>query len=200
MIDYQDEAYAEEWLSLSAVIDRDSDMEGHELSHETGRHLALWMAFEDIPRVAQLKVRPDREAMIRSEVKAASDQPVAVAEFFHPRIEEVAALLPARWGKVLLSSDAARRWLGRLLGPRTLRTDHIGMQILLRCLAGLRRLRRSTLGYAHERQMIDRWYDAVLSAKAQDAAMAIAALGGLVKGCRRPGANHITADADSGLP
>ena len=30
--------------------------------------------------------------------------------------------------------------------------------------------------------MIDRWYDAVLSAKAQDAAMAIAALGGLVKG------------------
>jgi indolepyruvate ferredoxin oxidoreductase beta subunit len=183
LIDYQDEAYAEEWFSrFLAVIDRDSGSGDCVLAQDTGRYLALWMAFEDIPRVAQLKVRPDREAMIRSEVKAASDQPVAVAEFFHPRIEEVAALLPARWGKVLLSSDAARRCLGRLLGPRTLRTDRIGMQILLRCLAGLRRLRRSTLGYAHERQMIDRWYDAVLSAKAQDAAMAIAALGGLVKG------------------
>ena len=100
LIDYQDEAYAEEWFSrFSAVIDRDSGSGDCVLAQETGRHLALWMAFEDIPRVAQLKVRPDREAMIRSEVKAASDQPVAVAEFFHPRIEEVAALLPARWGK-----------------------------------------------------------------------------------------------------
>ena len=183
LIDYQDEAYAEEWLSrLSAVIDRDSESERYALSNETGRHLALWMAFEDIPRVAQLKVRPDREAMIRSEVKAAPDQPVAVAEFFHPRVEEVAALLPERWGKALLDSATARRGLGRLLGPRTLRTDRVGMQILLRALAGLRRFRRSTLGYAHERQMRDRWYDAVLSAKTHDTALAVAALGGLVKG------------------
>ena len=183
LIDYQDEAYAEEWLSrLSAVIDRDSDMEGHELSHETGRHLALWMAFEDIPRVAQLKVRPDREAMIRSEVKVAPEQPVTVAEFFHPRVEEVAALLPERWGRALLGSATASGWLGRLLGPRTLRTDRVGMQFILRCLAGLRRFRRSTLGYAHERHMIDKWYDAVLSAKTQDAALAIAALGSMVKG------------------
>jgi len=120
--------------------------------------------------------------MIRSEVKAAPDQPVTVAEFFHPRIEEVAALLPERWGKALLGSATARRGLGRLLGPRTLRTDRVGMQILLRALAGLRRFRRSTLGYAHERHMRDRWYDAVLSAKTHDTALAIAALGGLVKG------------------
>ena len=183
LIDYQDEAYAEEWLTrLLALIDRDSDRESYSLSHEAGRHLALWMAFEDIPRVAQLKVRPDREAMIRSEVKAAPDQPVTVAEFFHPRIEEVAALLPERLGKALLGSATARRGLGRLLGPRTLRTDRVGMQILLRALAGLRRFRRSTLGYAYERRMRDRWYEAVLSAKTHDAALAIAALGGLVKG------------------
>ena len=40
--------------------------------------------------------------MIRSEVKAAAGQPVTVAEFFHPRIEEVAALLPVGWGSGLL--------------------------------------------------------------------------------------------------
>jgi len=56
------------------------------------------------------------------------------------------------------------------------------MQLILRCLAGLRRFRRSTLGYAHERHMIDRWYDAVLSAKTHETALAIAALGGMVKG------------------
>tara|TARA_B100000035_G_scaffold255494_1_gene225158 strand:+ start:297 stop:1784 length:1488 start_codon:yes stop_codon:yes gene_type:complete len=183
LIDYQDEAYAEEWLSrLSALADRDLDRESYALSCEAGRHLALWMAFEDIPRVAQLKVRPDRESMIRSEVEAAPDQPVTVAEFFHPRVEEVAALLPERWGGALLKSKTARRWLSRLLGPRTLRTDRISMQVLLRGLAGVRRIRRSTFGYAHERRMIDRWYEAVLSAKEHDMAMAIAMLGGLVKG------------------
>jgi indolepyruvate ferredoxin oxidoreductase beta subunit len=56
------------------------------------------------------------------------------------------------------------------------------MQVLLRGLAGVRRFRRSTFGYAHERKMIDRWYDAVLSADEHGMAMAIAALGGMVKG------------------
>ena len=183
LIDYQDEAYAEAWLArLLALIDRDLDRESYPLSHEAGRYLALWMAFEDIPRVAQLKVRPDREDMIRSEVKATTDQPVTVAEFFHPRVEEVAALLPVSLGSALLKSESLRRLCTRFLGPRTLRTDRISMQLILRCLAGLRRFRRATLGYAHERDMIDRWFDAVLSAGAYDRARAIAALGGMVKG------------------
>ena len=183
LIDYQDEAYAEAWLArLVPLIDRDSDRENYALSYEAGRHLALWMAFEDIPRVAQLKVRPDREGMIRSEVKANADQPVAVAEFFHPRVEEVAALLPVSWGAALLESERLRRWCSRFLGPRTLRTDRIGMQFLLRFLASFRRFRRSTFGYAHERKMIDRWYDAVLAAEGHERALAIAALGGMVKG------------------
>ena len=183
LIDYQDEAYAEEWFSrVAALIDRDLDRESYSLAQEAGRHLALWMAFEDIPRVAQLKVRPDRESMIRSEVKAAAGQPVAVAEFFHPRIEEVAALLPRKWGESLLNSDIALRWSTRLLGPRVLRTDRISMQLIFRCLAALRRFRRSTFGYAYERHMIDRWYGATLAAQGHDRSMAIAALGGLVKG------------------
>ena len=56
------------------------------------------------------------------------------------------------------------------------------MQLLLRGLAGFRRFRRSTFGYAHERKMIDRWYYAVLSADEHDMAMAIATLGRMVKG------------------
>ena len=183
LIDYQDEAYAEEWLTrVVALIDRDLDRESYSLAQEAGRHLALWMAYEDIPRVAQLKVRPDREAMIRSEVKATVDQPAAVAEFFHPRVEEVAALLPVSWGSALLRSETAKRALNGLLGPRTLRTDRISTQIMLRCLAALRNFRRHTFGYVHERHMIDRWYDAVLSGREHDLALSIAALGGMVKG------------------
>ena len=183
LIDYQDEAYAEKWLaSLVSLIDRDRDCSGFSLSYEAGRHLALWMAYEDIPRVAQLKVRPDREDQIRSEVKADVAQPMTVAEFFHPRVEEIAALLPRRWGAALLRSDTARRALARVLGPKTLRTDLISMQLVFRCLSGLRRFRRSTLGYNHEHQMIDRWFGKVLAAGEQEQAMAIAELGGMVKG------------------
>ena len=183
LIDYQDEAYAEQWLAcLASLIDRDQDRTDYALSYEAGRHLALWMAYEDIPRVAQLKVRPTREDQIRSEVKADAAQPMTVAEFFHPRVEEIAALLPLRLGSALLRSNTARRALGRVLGPRTLRTDRISMQLVFRGLSGLRRFRRSTLGYAHEYQMIERWFEGVLTAEEHAQAMAIAALGGMVKG------------------
>ena len=183
LIDYQDEAYAEQWLAcLASLIDRDQDRTDYALSYEAGRHLALWMAYEDIPRVAQLKVRPTREDQIRSEVKADAAQPMTVAEFFHPRVEEIAALLPRRLGSALLRSNTARRALGRVLGPRTLRTDRISMQLVFRGLSGLRRFRRSTLGYAHEYQMIERWFEGVLTAEEHAQAMAIAALGGMVKG------------------
>ena len=183
LIDYQDEAYAEQWLArLLALIDRDEDRSDYSLSHEAGRHLALWMAYEDIPRVAQLKVRPDREDQIRSEVKADVAQPMTVAEFFHPRVEEVAALLPRRLGAALLKSETIRRLLGRVLGPRTLRTDLISMQLVFRGLSGLRRFRRSTLGYAHEHEMIERWLEKVLTSGDQAQSRAIAKLGGMVKG------------------
>ena len=182
LIDYQDEAYAEQWLArLLALIDRDEDRSDYSLSHEAGRHLALWMAYEDIPRVAQLKVRPDREDQIRSEVKADVAQPMTVAEFFHPRVEEVAALLPRRLGTALLRSETIRRLLGRLLGPRTLRTDRISMQLVFRGLSGLRRFRRSTLGYANEHQMIERWFEKVLTSCDQAKSRAVAELGGMVK-------------------
>ena len=75
-----------------------------------------------------------------------------------------------------------RSLLGRVLGPRTLRTDRITMQLIFRCLSGLRYFRRSTLGYAHEHQMIDRWFERVLTAEGQEQRRAIAELGGMVKG------------------
>ena len=72
LIDYQDEAYAEQWLArLLALIDRDEDRSDYSLSHEAGRHLALWMAYEDIPRVAN-KVRPDRRDQFVPKLKQTS--------------------------------------------------------------------------------------------------------------------------------
>ena len=146
LIDYQDEAYAEKWLAcLVSLIDRDEDRSGY--SHLT-KQADIWPSgwLEDIPRVAQLKVRPDREDQIRSEVKADAAQPMAVAEFFHPRVEEIAALMPRRWGAALLRSETVRSLLGRVLGPRTLELTVLPCSwYFAACRVWY--FRRSTLGY-----------------------------------------------------
>jgi len=183
LVDYQDVEYAEAFLAkVARVARRDQEDPEYHLTSELARWLALWMAFEDIPRVAQLKLRPSRYADIRAEVKAESSQQLKVTEFFHPRVEEVAALLPKRMGEILLANQTTRRAINGLLGPRKLRTDTVFIQLMLRILASLRYIRRGSLGFVHEHTMIERWYEAVLSAASVSQARAIADCGRLVKG------------------
>ncbi|MDG0990996.1 MAG: indolepyruvate oxidoreductase subunit beta family protein [Luminiphilus sp.] len=183
LLDYQDEAYAADFLQrVAQVVAIDAEHNGYDLTREAARWLALWMAFEDIPRVAQLKCRPARETEIREEVRAASGQFIQVTEFFHPRVEEVAALLPKAWGQRLLNSNLLTKVLGSMLGARKLRTDKVLTQWALRRLAALKGGRRKTLGFSQEWAMIERWFSAVLSAPSTDVAKAIADCGGMVKG------------------
>ena len=183
LIDYQDSAYAEQFLAAVADVRAvDTGEDDYALTREAGRWLALWMAFEDIPRVAQLKLRPSRDADIRAEVRASGDQLIQVSEFFHPRVEEVAAVLPAALGRWLLNSSTARRSVAAMLGPRTLRTDRISVSLMLRALAAMRRWRRGSLGYAHEWGMISRWLKAVIEARDPASARALADCARMVKG------------------
>ena len=50
-----------ERLRRVAAIDRDGA-----LTAEAARYLALWMSYEDVIRVADLKTRPERFAKVRS--------------------------------------------------------------------------------------------------------------------------------------
>lgn len=183
LVDYQDEAYAADFIGrVRQVAATDVGRGGYELIQETARWLALWMAFEDIPRVAQLKCRPAREAEIREEVRAAPEQFIQVTEFFHPRVEEVAALLPKKWGERLLSSDLLSKLLQSMLGARKLRTDKVVTQWIMRRLAALKKRRRNSLGFSQEWSMIERWLSTVLEARSYEVAKAIADCGGMVKG------------------
>ena len=60
------------------------------------------MAYEDTVRVAELKIRPSRFERVRAEVQAADGQIVEIAEFLHPRVQEIADTLPAGLGRWLL--------------------------------------------------------------------------------------------------
>lgn len=186
LVDYQDYRYAEQYLdALEALRPLDDGAGDFQLTRETARYLALWMCFEDIPRVAQLKTRPSRMEKVSEEVQAEPGQLFHVTEFFRPRVEEICGMLPAGLGRRLRDSRFFSGAIGRFTGGRKLRTNTIGVFALLRLLAGMRRWRRASLAWAEEHALIDRWLAAVLRAAREgdlELARELAESGRIVKG------------------
>jgi indolepyruvate ferredoxin oxidoreductase beta subunit len=132
------------------------------------------MSYEDAIRVADLKTRAGRFERVRSEVRAGGEQLLVIEEFLHPRLEEIADTLPARWGRWLLASGAPRRWVERAFTRgRTVRTSALPGFLLLSAVAGLRRWRRGTLRFASEQPRIDEWLADIAAAAARDIVLAI---------------------------
>jgi indolepyruvate ferredoxin oxidoreductase beta subunit len=161
LIDYQDLAYARSYLDrLAPIADAEAshgDGSGRLLA-ETARELALAMAYEDTVRVAELKIRPDRFARVRAEVGANEGQIVEIAEFLHPRVEEIAETLPAALGRRLLRPGLVRRAIARLTrSGKVVKTTSVGGFLLLYGVASLKRFRRGSLRFAEEAHSIDQW-------------------------------------------
>jgi indolepyruvate ferredoxin oxidoreductase, beta subunit len=157
--DYQDDSYTSLYLDrIAPLLAQDSRAANAlRLTAATARSLALWMSFEDVMRVAQVKTRRGRIERIRREVKADALDLVEVREFVKPRVEEICGTLPARLGQRLLNSPRATRSLAKFTAGRRISTSSISGFALLRSLAALRRLRRGTLRYQVENQRIEAW-------------------------------------------
>ena len=186
LTDYQDTRYAELYLRRLADLlgSEPAPREGARLTAVTARSLALWMSFEDVLRVAQVKTRAGRAEQIRREVRAAPRDLVRVSEFVKPRVEEICATLPAGIGRRLLASQRAHRMLERFTGGHQVSTSNLGGFMLLRSLSVLRRARRGTLRYVMENERIERWLEQIkaLAAVDYDLAVEIAECQNLVKG------------------
>ncbi len=184
--DYQDHRYAGLYLDRLAVIAATDDgRDGWLLSVEAARYLALWMTYEDTIRVADLKVRATRFARVRDEVSAEADQPLAITEYMHPRLEELCETMPAGIGKWILDRPALSARLRPFFSKgRHVQTSRLRWFIVLSGLAGMRRWRRGTLRYATEQARIERWLDLVSTAAATDIAAAteLVACQRLIKG------------------
>ena len=181
LADYQDIAYAGEYLDLLAPL-RGC---GHELLDETARHLALWMSYEDTIRVADLKTRRSRFDRVAGEVKLTPSQQLGIAEFMHPRIEEIADTLPAGLGRWLL----ATRWARACVEPftrrgRVVKTSSLRGYLLLYLIASLRGMRRHSLRFQTEHQGVRQWLAVIqrLSASHSALALEVARAQRLVKG------------------
>ncbi len=192
LLDYQDERYADLYrqrVRRVLAIEQQVDPHGlhvHALTTETARFLALWMAFDDMVRVADLKTRPERYGRIREEVGATDDELVAVHDYFKPRVAELAGALPASLSKRVLAWDAARMRRGKpsLAFPLKLRSDSRFGHLALRTVAGMRRFRPASQRYASEQAAIERWLDAIerLAVLGWAPAHALALCGRLIKG------------------
>jgi indolepyruvate ferredoxin oxidoreductase beta subunit len=178
--DYQGRDYADLYLA------RLKDFHGKDerLFSETARQLALWMAYEDIIRVADLKTRASRFARVRKEVGAKDGEPVIVIDYLKPGIEEFASLLPAFMGKKLMDWAQRNGKLDAYNVGMHIKTSGVLGYLLMRSLAWLKPWRPRSYRYAEEQKLIERWLARVKDAAARSAPLAleIAECARLIKG------------------
>jgi len=188
VVDFQDVRYGRLYLERVGRILKweraDSGAPGFPLTNATARNLALWMAYEDVIRVADLKTRPERMARIREEVRASPGQVVEVVDYLKPGIEELCALLPKFMANPILRWAEQENRMDRFHVGMHLRTTSVVGFLLVRGLAWLRPLRRVTHRFGFEQALIERWLDLIQQAAGRnpELALEIAECARLLKG------------------
>ncbi|MBI2772643.1 MAG: indolepyruvate oxidoreductase subunit beta family protein [Burkholderiales bacterium] len=192
MREYQGDDYARLYVQRMEKVlaaEREADPAGAHAfatTTEMARWLALWMAFDDIVRVADLKSRGTRWQRVKGEVKAGDDDLLQVYDHFKPGAPEFAALLPASLAAGVLRWDRARVLKGKTPWalPLKIGTHSVFGMLSLRVLASFRWLRVRGSRYANEQAMIEQWLDGVLRGTRRRWALGheIALCGRLIKG------------------
>ncbi len=186
VVDFQDCSYGSLYLDrLDDVIALDAAAKDWQLSATAAKYIANAMAYDDIIRVADLKTRGPRFSRIRDEMGASDAHLVELTEFFHPRAEEIASLMPAEMGAKWEANPKRMALLDRLFNKgRRLRTHTLRSFLMLHVLGGLKDYRLRTRRHAVEVAHLETWLRDSLAVLAQDYALAVELLKNrrLVKG------------------
>jgi indolepyruvate ferredoxin oxidoreductase beta subunit len=200
---YQDTGYARLYLDrLQAVAEADARAQADgRLLRETARHLAVRMSYEDVIRVAQAKIAPERIARVIAQMGGKPGEPVAIVEFLKPGIEEICQILPPRLATAILRLAERRGWTGRFHWGMEIQTTSISGYLRFLMLAKLRRFRPRSYRYREEQAAIEAWLGLIAAASAKSAALAleIAQCARLIKGYgdtwKRGAANYASIEA-----
>jgi indolepyruvate ferredoxin oxidoreductase beta subunit len=163
LVDYLDPAYAREYLDLVGMLwDRDrahgGEGRGYLFTTTAAKYVAAAMAYDDVPRVADLKIRASRRARVRREVSAGADVLVSTTEYFHPRLEEVCGSLPKGWGEWIEARPRMVAALRKIVDRgRRIRPNTITGYLTLAFVARLGPLRRNSLRHAREATHREAW-------------------------------------------
>jgi len=185
LIDYQDLAYASQYLDRMAVVATSTAKSDEHLLRETARHLALWMSYEDTARVAALKTRATRFERVRGEVDVQAGQVLAINEYMHPRLQEICETLPGSLGRWLMNSSLPKKIVTHFTQHgRVIQTSSLHGYLMLRSVAAMKRWRRTTMRYAEENSRIEAWLQRIVTTAQRNPELAteIAQCQRLVKG------------------
>ena len=141
------------------------------------------MSFEDVIRVAEAKIAPERFRRIEGEI-GAKDQPYVITEFLKPGIEELCQVLPPRLARAIVAYSEKRGWLGTVYFGMELKTTTVWGYLRFWALAKLRRFRPKSWRYAEEQVVIEAWLARVIAAAklSPDLALEVAECARLIKG------------------
>ena len=187
VVDFQDAAYGELYLTrvrrLVASAPADDPLARHAVV-EAARRLALWMAYEDVPRVADLKIRRERFDRIKREAEIAPGQVLHVVEYLKPGAEEIAAMLPAPIGRAMMKRVARGGWFPFLGRGIHVRSTGVAGHLMLRLIASFKHLRRQSLRFPEEQAAIEVWLGAMATSlhRSPPFAAALAELPRVLKG------------------
>jgi indolepyruvate ferredoxin oxidoreductase beta subunit len=184
---YQDTRYARLYLDRLAPIN-ELDARGNaggKLVAETARHLAVRMSYEDVIRVAEAKIAPERMHRIaQQELRATNGETFTVHDFLKPGFEELCPVLPPSLARPILSLAARKGWLGRVHFGMEINSTSVSGYLRFLMLAKLKRLRRYGHRYAQEQQQIENWLTLIADAALLSPALAleVAECARLIKG------------------
>ena len=146
LIDYQGTGYAQLYVDrLRRFVGKNSVDDA--MLTEIARLMAARMSYEDLIRIAQLKLAGVAD---RSRTQARS---VDVRKF---RLDELVSVLPAVIAEYLLDALEWAGWNHRNVKLRFSSKSWFGI-LRLKMGAGLRRWRRYSVRYAKERVWVERW-------------------------------------------
>jgi indolepyruvate ferredoxin oxidoreductase beta subunit len=197
---YQDTAYASLYFDrLNAICEADDRADaGGRLIRETARQLAVRMTFEDVIRVAEAKIAPERFARIRAELGLKDGEPFRIVDVLKPGLEEFCQVLPPRLAQRVLGWAERRGW-----------RPHWGMEVESTSLTGylrfwalakLKRFRPRGHRFALEQAAIEAWLKLIVEAAhlSADVAIEVAECARLIKGYgdtwQRGSANYRTIE------
>jgi indolepyruvate ferredoxin oxidoreductase, beta subunit len=186
LVAYQDAAYARLYLDrLSRIAEADERAGARgRLTREVARHLALRMSYEDVIRVAEVKIAPGRMARIASQMNAGPREPVVIVEYLKPGIAEICSVLPPFIARPLTVIAERRGWIDKFHWGMEIKTNSVLGYLRLLALARLRRFRPRSFRYKEEQRAIEAWLALIIAAaqKSDTLALEIVECARLIKG------------------
>ncbi len=203
--DYQDKEYVQSYLGMIDEL-RNINLVRPATVEAFAKNSALWLSYEDIPRVGQLKTKPDRFAKVFKEHGIGPQHIVKITDYFVPDVEQLVGMLPQPIAKLIMKigSRFTHDFEGKSFPLKIKSTSILGYWSL-RLLSIGRYWRRSSLRHQYEMSKFNFWFDNLKRTQEESPAVAqiVAELARVIKGyghVRVKAINDLTTFINVGVP